>query len=135
VTRRVVPTVFGQIVKFGVVGIVATLVHTVCFVSFVDFVGLSAIAANFASFAVAFAVSFMDHFKWTFRDPSRSSVPTLRPALFKFALTALIGLGLNTAIAYGIVDHLGLSHYVAAGLMLSVVPGMIFVLSRRWAFA
>jgi glycosyltransferase involved in cell wall biosynthesis len=135
VTVQLRAKLWWQLAKFGFVGTLATLVHTACFVMFIDLAGLPAVVANLAAFAIAFVVSFTGHFTLTFRDRSRRSSVAVRPAVLKFAVAALIGLTLNTAIAYGIVDLLGLSHYLAAALMLVIVPGVVFVLSRNWAFA
>jgi putative flippase GtrA len=80
----------------------ATAVHVTLFAALIERLQISALLANLAAFGAALLLSFVGHCRWTFR---------LRddywPALRRFSVVAVLGLGLNSAIAYGIVDRLG----------------------------
>jgi putative flippase GtrA len=108
-------------------------VHAGAFVVVAEVTGASGLWSNFAAFACAFSVSFLGHFHWTFR--ARAAGSEARLALLRFLVVALIGLALTTTISYVLVDEMGGSRYLAAGLMVTVVPITTFLLSRNWAFA
>lgn len=126
-----------QYLKFGIVGVVATAVHASLFVSAVR-IGVEPVAANISAFCVAVVGSFVGHFHWTFRaDPAASDVdPRQRSvALLKFIAVALIGLGLNSAGVYVVAYALELDAAYAVLFMVFVVPPVVFILNRLWAFA
>lgn len=120
-----------QGLKFGTVGGLATVVHLTLFVICIELAGMQPFWANFPAFAVAVVVGFTGHFLWTFRDGANS----WKPAFMKFAVTAILGLLLNSLIVYGMVDVLGLGYGYAAATMATLTPAVIFVVSKFWAFA
>lgn len=121
-----------QLSRFSVVGIGATLVHMAVFVVTIELLDLSAMNANLAAFLVAFVVSFVGHWNWTFwHGVQRQSVivPMLR-----FAGVALVGFGLNAAIVFSVTRTFALPYFWALIPMATLVPLCTFLLSRRWAF-
>lgn len=92
--------------------------------------------ANLLAFAIALAVSFLGHFYWTFRPEGPVAARRASgAALARFLVVAMIGLALNSAVIYVIVDLQGWPYQVALALMVSVVPAVVFGLSKLWAFA
>lgn len=117
-------------------GITATAVHAVLFVLAIELLALAPMLANLVAFMVALGVSFLGHFHWTFRP--EGAAPARRGsggALARFLVVALIGLALNSAVVYVVIDRLGWPYQVALVLMVSAVPAVVFVLSKLWAFA
>lgn len=129
------PHILLQVLKFGSVGLAATLTHVGLFVLAVETLGLAPLAANVAAFSVAVLVSFAGHFHWTFRPPPDEDRREWTGALARFIAVALFGLTLNSLLVYVTVNMLHLPYLVAAALMASVVPVFLFLLSRFWAFA
>jgi putative flippase GtrA len=102
----------------------------VLFAILIELGQISALVANLAAFGAALLLSFIGHCRWTFR------LRTGRwPALRKFTVVAVFGLGLNSAIACGIGDQLGWHYGYAVVAMVTVTPVALFLLSRCWAFA
>lgn len=122
-----------QGLKFGTVGGLATVVHLALFVFCIKLVGMQPFWANFPAFAVALVVGFTGHFLWTFRD--RDGASSWTPAFVKFAVTACLGLLLNSLIVYGVVNTFDLGYGYAAVLMATLTPAAIFTISKFWAFA
>jgi putative flippase GtrA len=119
-----------QGVRFAAVGAAATAIHVLLFVALIEALQMSALLANLAAFGSALLLSFAGHCHWTFR------VQDGRWRAFgRFAVVALLGLGLNSGIAYGIADRLGWHYAYAVVAMVTVTPVALFLLSRRWAFA
>jgi putative flippase GtrA len=97
--------------------------------------GLAPLAANFVAFGIAVLISFFGHFRWTFRGQTAGGRHRQRTALLRFIIVALTGLALNTLAVYGVVNLLAWPYYYAIALMISVVPLVVFALSKFWAFA
>jgi len=120
----------AQLVRFGAVGAAAALTHFVVAVSAVRWGGLLPQWANVIGFAVAFIVSFLGQWRWTFRI----AAAPLRRALPSFFLIAVSGFLLN-ALAYQLLlTYTPLRYDAALAIVLVAVAALTFVLSRAWAF-
>lgn len=128
-------TLLLQVLKFGSVGLAATLTHVSLFIFAVEMFGLAPLTANVTAFSIAVLVSFTGHFHWTFRPLSDEDRREWTSALARFVAVALFGLALNSLVVYATVDLLRMPYLVAAALMASLVPVFLFLLSRFWAFA
>jgi putative flippase GtrA len=125
-----------QYARFGTVGVAAAAIHVLMFSASIELAGLAPLAANFVGFGVAVVVSFFGHFQWTFRGQTAGgSRRRQRTALARFTLVALTGLALNSLAVYVVVNLLALPYHYAILLMISVVPLVVFALSKLWAFA
>jgi putative flippase GtrA len=128
-----------QYAKFGTVGLVATATHVLAFTLLIEAAGLAPLVANVAAFGVAVLASFLGHFHWTFRPESDGAVAPRRhtagTAFAKFGVVALTGLALNSLVVYTVVNMLVLPYAYAIAVMVSVVPVIIFAMSRLWVFA
>ena len=117
------------LVAFGLVGVVATATH---FAVGLTIVGLGIAApfnANIVAFLTAFLVSYIGHRRFTFESAARHL-----HALPRFFTIASGGLVLNQIIVYCCVDIFGLSYLLALFVVVSTVPGLIYLAGRYWAF-
>ena len=121
--------------KFGIVGMLATATHVGLMVALIEWFGWRPLIANFGAFAVAFVVSFVGHYRWTFADQSAAGPDSWRAPLARFLVMALTGLVLNSLAVFLVVDVFGLSYVYALAIMFSVVPAILFVIGKFWAFA
>jgi putative flippase GtrA len=119
--------------KFGGVGLAATAAHVTIFSVLIEFWNITPMKANAIAFCMAFWISFFGHFYWTFaggEDARRS----LGNAGIRFVFVALTGFALNSLVVY-VVDHVLRLPYVYAILgMIFIVPLVLFLMSRYWAF-
>jgi putative flippase GtrA len=97
---------------------------------------MAPLLANLAAFCTAVGVSFLGHYHWTFahKGAFHREVPGVGKAMRRFLIVSLIGLALNSLVVYVITDLLALSYWYAVVLMVTAVPGIVFLLSRFWAF-
>jgi putative flippase GtrA len=119
-----------QTLRFAAVGVVATLVHYLVALTLKGAGVLGPMGANAVGFVVAFGVSFLGQWQWTFRDmeaPLRSALP----AYFAVAVASFC---LNMVLLALLLDLAGLPYPVALGLVVLVVAFISFVVSRLWAF-
>jgi putative flippase GtrA len=126
-----------QYAKFGCVGILATASHIVVFTGLIEFFKVVPLIANILAFCVAVLVSFLGHFHWTFKIEAKQPLFRFRQqrvAFARFLAVALLGLGLNSLMVFLVVDISQLSYRYAIVPMALVVPSIMFLISKFWAF-
>ena len=118
-----------QMLRFGMVGVLATFVHLV-----IGFLLIHSnwepLIANMLAFAVAFLVSFAGHLGFSFSDQDVSS----SDALWKFAVVALVGFGCNETLLAVLMSFGFLSDTIALCVSTACAAILTFILSRTWAF-
>jgi putative flippase GtrA len=121
-----------QIAIFGAVGCTAALIHLAVVRVLVEGAHWHAIAANVPAFGVAFLASFGGHSRFTFPVvPSQRAV-----ALRRFFIVAVIGFLVNQALFTAGLKLAGDEWYFPLlAVVIVMVAGMTFVLSKLWAFA
>jgi putative flippase GtrA len=125
-----------QYARFGAVGLTAAATHVLIFSAGIQFAGLAPLVANCIAFSMAVLVSFLGHFRWTFRDQTAGGKwHQQRAALIRFTFVALTGFALNSLAVYVVVNVMLWPYYFAIILMLTAVPVVVFALSKFWAFA
>ncbi|MGE5339297.1 MAG: GtrA family protein [Gemmatimonadota bacterium] len=120
----------GQLVRFGLVGVAAAATHFVVAVACVRGLAIDPQLANVVGFLVAFTVSFLGQWRWTF---AAHAAPLMR-ALPSFFLVSLTGFLTNAAAYHWLLTHTALRYDVALAIVLIGVAAMTFMLSRFWAF-
>lgn len=115
--------------RFGLVGIVATTVHIVVVWLVLHQMDFSPISANTLAFTVAFGISFLGNYIWTFRSPGSP-----RRAMFRFFMISASAFLVNTLILTLLVQGGWFSPVVSSIISASSVPFISFVASRLWGF-
>ena len=118
-----------QLIRFGLVGLAATLTHAGILWALVEGYRMPATVATLLGFLVAFAVSYLGHFYITFRS-ERSHKRTLP----RYALVALIGASFHGLIFFVATDLIGWYYWIAFAITIIVWPMIIFVMSKRLIF-
>ena len=122
--------ILGQGLRFGLVGLSATLVHlTVAWIAN-QWAGFGAYTANGIGFLMAFAFSYLGHFYWTFARQSQH-----QRSLARFLVVAGFGYAITNVIVWLVTDILGRPFEWALLGILLVVPPTTWLISRLWAFA
>ena len=120
----------GELFRFAVTGGLATAVHVLCYLLLYPALLNSAAIANILAFSLATSVSYVGNARWVFPQSQHS-----RAQIARFCLSALSGLGLNTLIAWRVVDVLGASRYLSVALMISVTPLTVFLINKYFVFS
>lgn len=118
-----------QLLKFGLIGALATLVHIVIGAILVQS-GWPPLIANAFAFVTAFFVSFVGHLGYSFADqePDRIS------SLWRCGLVALAGFLCNEILLAVLLTMRLLPDTVALGASTTCAAAMTFSLSKYWAF-
>lgn len=117
----------AQVTRFGIVGGVATAVHSGVYLAVIELFTMPALLGNLLGFGLAVCVSFLGHRHWTFRQGGAFAFP-------RFALTALLGLGLNSFFTYAVVDLAKWPPWAAIPFFAVVTPTIVYMLLRFWVF-
>lgn len=118
---------FGEIVRYGITGVVATLAHLGIGLGLHYRFDVDAIAANFFAFGGALFVSYLGNSRFVFPESGGSG------AFVRFSTVAVLGLGLNQAIVFVGVGLWERPYWQALVVLVSVVPAMMFLLVKFWA--
>jgi len=118
-----------SIVRFAVVGAIATAIHAAVFSLLIESTRIDPVAATVVAFAVAFAAGFVLNRRWTFG--SRADPVAQLP---RYLVAQLAGLALSAAIMYVAVHVQRWSPYAGLALSIVLVPPVTFALSRWWVF-
>lgn len=121
-------TEIATIARFGIVGILATIVHAIVYLGLSETGSLDALYANWAGFAVAFTISLVGHSRWTFNTELTSKRAT------RFLATAAIGLAANTGFVFLIVDWMEFRPAAVLPFIVFATPALIYLISKYWAF-
>jgi putative flippase GtrA len=118
-----------QMLRFGMVGGLATFVHMVIGTIMIQS-GWDPLSANMIAFAIAFLVSFVGHLGFSFADQDISTPD----ALWKFAIVALIGFGCNETLLAILLSNDVLSDTISLWVSTGSAAILTFVLAKFWAF-
>jgi putative flippase GtrA len=125
-------TLFGQLARFGLVGGFLTLLYAVIYWPLATFV-IHPVAAVVVAFAIAVAVGYVLHSRWSFRGHGKSSEGGRTQA--KFLMVQTVGMLLNAAFTWVLTGPLfdGPTWWPLIPAVL-VTPFATFVLQRYWVF-
>ena len=121
--------IIQQAMRFGAVGLGATLVHYGTAMLLIGR-GIDPMLSNFCAFMTAFIVSFSGHFLWSFRHQDAE----MGPALIRFSIVAACAFGLNQLAFAGVLKWTHLGHGLGLAIVLIGVAGTTFIFSKIWAF-
>ncbi|WP_068113030.1 GtrA family protein [Tropicimonas marinistellae] len=93
---------FGQALRYGLVGIVNTVVSYVIIVSLHLWGGVALVAANVAGYAIGLAISYVGNRSWTFSDASGARSRGHRRGVVAFLVLVAIGFCANLAVTAGL---------------------------------
>ena len=118
-----------QFLRFGIVGLFATIVHMT-----IGFLLIQAnwqpVMANLLAFTIAFVVSFIGHLGFSFADQEVS----LSNALWKFALVALIGFAGNEVLLIVLLSVGNQTEVMSLWTSTGCIAFLTFALNKFWAF-
>ncbi len=121
---------FSEVLRFGIVGVTATLVHFTVLTLAVERLGAIPALANGSAFIVAVCVTYLGQSLWVFRGHAgRSSAQLMR-----FAVSLLIGFVANVSVMAMTTQLLGLSYQIGFLLSCVAVPVLSFFINKFWVF-
>lgn len=120
-----------QLLRFGVVGILATALHSGIYLLAIHGLGFSAQLANVLGFLFAVTLSAVGHARITFDVPAEQRWP----GMLRFSLIALLGFALNASFVFFTTHIIGAAPSFAVYFILFVTPVVTFLAAKFWAFS
>lgn len=120
----------GQVVRYGMVGVVAVVVHIIVALIVHKLLQVNPFWSNAAGVFAGFITAYLGHYHYSFKDPNDHS-----SSLPRFAITSMIGLLLQQLGVLKLVNQYQLDYATQAlPVLMVVVPAVTFLLSKFWAF-
>lgn len=127
---RTMTRLLAQIVKFGIVGVVATVLDFLVLYVLADFIGLHYLTAAALAFVAATLFNYAASMRFVFT--SRFSAAEKHQELLLFVTLSVVGLGLNQVLMWLFVDQVVL-HYLVAKVAATVfVMAWNFISRKIW---
>lgn len=121
--------VLVQFVKFGIVGVLNTLLTFAVYTLLLKVFGVWYLAASAIGFIVGTINSFLINRRWTFREHVGDALTPVR-----WAVVQCCGLGVNEGLLYVFVHQARIDKLVAQALATVVVTVSTFFANRAWTF-
>lgn len=118
----------GRILKFGGVGIVATLAHYSVATAFAELGGLSMVSANLLGWLVGLVVSWYGHRHITF-----SKAEFGRASPLAFTAISVFAIGVSSCVAY-VMHLLAAPAYIGLLFAIGIIPAITFLGHRFVVF-
>ncbi|MGC5771891.1 GtrA family protein [Paenibacillus pabuli] len=118
------------ILKFGIVGVLNTVVDAMVF-TLLAAAGTTALIAQVISYSCGVMNSYWWNGRWTFQNAGRQGKKT---EIMRFVITNLVVLALSSLILYICNSTLGWS--IVISKILATLSGMVinYIASRYWVF-
>lgn len=115
--------------RFGFIGIFSTLAHLTTIWFVLENTAVPILIANLIAFAVAFSVSFLGHYFYTFKMSAR-----FYRSLCRFLLISTIALFSSTLLLEFLMLSSMFSRSASVLISASIIPMVSFAASRIWGF-
>lgn len=134
IERLMADGVLGQLIRFGIVGGLSTVIYSAVYLPLVYHVVPTgyAFVAVIPAFIVAAAFGWVAHGRWSFQGHGTRTDGAEQP--IKFLLVQGFGMVLNGLFTFGMVDLAGLADWTPLVPAVLVTPFATFALNRSWVF-
>ena len=132
--RGAVSELFGQLVRFGMVGGFVTGLYALVYSPLAKYELTSPQVANLAGYLVAMVTGYVLHSRWSFRG--HGTRDNAARTTSRFFIVSLVSLGLNALFVFVLTDSMMLDGPWWWPLIpiLFVTPLVTFTLNRQWVF-
>lgn len=119
-----------QLLRFGMVGVLATLVHLLIGTILIGS-GRHPLIANAIAFGFAFLVSFVGHLGYSFVDQE----PDFRASFWRFGLVSLSSFACNEILLAILLSNTSIPEVPALIATTTCVVFLTFLMGKYWAFS
>lgn len=123
----------GQLVRFGMTGGFVTLLGIGVYMAAATIADIAPLLANLLAYAIAVAVGYVMHSRFSFRGHGRRD--NVARTTSRFFVVSMVSLALNSLFVWALTGPMGGPDWWPTIPMLFVTPLVTFSLNRRWVFA
>jgi putative flippase GtrA len=124
--------VFGQIIRFGLVGGFVTVVGMAVYYFPATYLGVAPLVSNLLAYLVAMGLGYVLHSNVSFKGHGSRDNPAKRTG--RFFVVSLVSLGLNSLFVWVLTGLLDGPTWWPLVPMLLVTPVVTFSMNRYWVF-
>ena len=118
-----------QIIKFVIVGGIATIIDFVVLYILKEYVGLNEILANTISFTVSVIYNYIASIKWVFDvDKGKNE----KQQFIIFIVFSIIGLGINNLILWICIDKFNIHYLIGKVFATGIVMIFNFITRKKF---
>lgn len=121
----------GEVIRFGIVGVLATLTYFLILSALVEYAGINPTSANGAAFLCAVCVTYLGQSLWVFGGRNRPVLGNM----FRFSVSLTITLSANVAIMAMATQVFGLGYRIGFLIACLVIPVLSFFINKLWVFS
>ena len=119
----------NKIVKFSIVGGIATIIDFTCLYIFKEFLNLNIILANTLSFIISVTYNYIASITWVF-DVNKNRNKNVQFILF--IVFSIVGLIINNIILYILTDKLNIYYLISKVIATIIVMIFNFVTRKKF---
>lgn len=119
---------FGQMVRFGIVGLVSNAVLYLAYLALTA-LGMGPKLAMTLLYAVGVAQTFLFNKRWSFRHGGAYG-----PAFVRYCIAYAVGYAINLGALALLVDAMGYPHQAVQGVLILLLAAFFFLLQKFWIF-
>lgn len=120
---------FTRFIKFGLVGVLNTIINWVLFI-LLNSIGVYYIISNIIAYSISTLNSYLWNSKWVFKYNGDN----VNQTTFKFITLNIIGLVLNTIILFLLVDIIKLPKIISLIITTGIVMILNYFINKLWVF-
>lgn len=121
---------WGQLVKFGLIGVAATVIDFAVLTGLTEWFGVYYLLSAAAGFILANIFNYLFSMRYVFE--SRFSEAEKHKEFLLFVALSVVGLGLNQLFLWLFVEFAGLHYLVGKVLATALVMGWNFFSRKIW---
>ncbi len=119
-----------RLLKFSLVGILATFVYYLVLWSMVELINIPVLVASSVAFILVTVENYLLHHKWTFRSTNAHS-----NAFPRFVLMSGGGFTINWFVMFAGTEFWAINYLLVQAVAIVMVIAWNFVLSHFWIFS
>ena len=119
----------GKIIRFGIVGGIATIIDFVFLYIFKEFLNFNVILANTLSFIISVTYNYIASITWVF-DVNKNKNKNMQFILF--IIFSVVGLIINNVILYILTDKLNIYYLISKAVATLIVMIFNFITRKKF---
>lgn len=119
----------GRLVRFGITGVVATIVYAAVTLILSEVCRVGAVTASVIGYFASAGISYYGHMRFSF-----DVGPDHKTYLWRFLTTSALSFALNIFVTWATTHVFGYSARVSVVLVSILVPATNYVCNRFWVF-
>ena len=121
------PAIVRRLLRFGIIGIMITLLHVIVAIGLIRAAHAAPALANAIAFAIATSASYIVNTFWSF------SSGVTHQNVRRYLVVSLLGCAIASLVS-GLADKLGQNYWIGILAVVAIVPALTFIAHQHWTY-